>query len=88
MMRRDVFTSTPPQGDYILISRGVTWHVRRATGTGTVLSLSVTDRTRKTGLATMLLQAEADRADAWEDEGAGVFRLIKRLRPTSAPPAS
>jgi hypothetical protein len=80
MMRRDVFTTSPPQGDYILNPAGVTWHVRRATGLGSVLSISVADRNRKTALATLLSLAEADQADAWENEGAGSFRLVKRFR--------
>jgi len=85
MMRRDVFTTSPPQGDYILNPAGFTWHVRRATGLGSVLSISVADRNRKTGLATLLSLAEADQADAWENEGAGSFRLIKRFRSSPTP---
>jgi hypothetical protein len=42
--------------------------------------VSTTSRTRKDGLATMLSMAEADRADAWENDGAGSFRLVKRFR--------
>ena len=79
-MRRDVFISSPPPGDYVLNPTGFTWHVRRATDTGSMLSLSVTDRTRKSALARMLSLAEADRADAWENEGTGSFRLVKRCR--------
>ena len=80
MVRREFFTTSPPQGDYILHPTGFTWHVRRATGTGTVLSISVADRTRKSGLATLLSLAKADQADAWESEGPGSFRLVKRYR--------
>jgi hypothetical protein len=79
-MPRDVFTSTPPPGDYILLSAGFTWHVRRATPTGSMLSLSVTDRTRSSALARLLALAETDRADAWENHGSGSFRLVKRFR--------
>jgi hypothetical protein len=82
MMRRDVFTTSPPQGDYILNPTGFTWHVRRATGTGSVLSISVADRNRKDALATLLSLAEADQADAWENDGASSFRLLKRFRPS------
>jgi hypothetical protein len=85
MMRRDVFTTSPPEGDYILIPAGFTWHVRRATGTGSVLNVSVADRNRKTGLATLLSVAESDQADAWENEGAGSFRLVKRFRSSPTP---
>jgi hypothetical protein len=86
-MRREIFTVSPPQGDYILNPTGYTWHVRRATGTGSVLSVSTTSRTRKDGLATMLSMAEADRADAWENDGAGSFRLVKRFRSSPVAPA-
>ena len=85
MVRREFFTTSPPQGDYILHPTGFTWHVRRATGTGTVLSISVADRTRKTGLATLLSLAEADQADAWENDGPGSFRLVKRFRASARP---
>jgi len=51
MMRREVFTTSLPPGDYMLNPAGFTWHVRRATGTGSVLSISVIDRTRKAALA-------------------------------------
>jgi hypothetical protein len=83
-MRRDVFIAAPPPGDYILNPTGFTWHVRRATGTGSMLSLSVTDRTRKSALARMLSLAETDRADAWENDGTASFRLIKRFRASAA----
>jgi hypothetical protein len=83
-MRRDVFISTPPAGDYILNPAGFTWHVRRATDTGSMLSLSVMDRTRKSALARMLSLAETDRADAWENDGTGSFRLVKRFRASAA----
>ena len=84
-MHRDVFISAPPSGDYILNPAGFTWHVRRATGTGSMLSLSVTDRTRKSALDRMLSLAEADRADAWENDGTGSFRLVKRFRASASP---
>ena len=81
MMREAVFTATPPPDDYILNPGGLTWHVRRATGRASVLSISVTDRTRQTALARLLSLAEADAADAWENEG-GSYRLVKRFRPS------
>ena len=86
-MRREIFIASPPQGDYFLNPMGFTWHVRRATGTGTALVMSVTDRTRKGGLATMLSMAEADQSDAWENDGAGSFRLVKRFRSSPGAPA-
>ena len=74
--------TTLPPDDYILNPAGVTWHVRRATDRDSVLSISVTDRTRKAGLARLLSLAEADLVDAWENEG-GSFRLVKRFRSSS-----
>jgi hypothetical protein len=50
-----------------------------------MLSVSVTDRTRKTGLATLVSLAEADQADAWENDGPGSFRLVKRFRASTKP---
>jgi len=87
MMRRDIFISNPPQGDYILNPGGFTWHVRRATDGESMLSISVDDRTRKGAVARMLALAEADQTDAWENEG-GSFRLLKRFRSSSGQPSS
>jgi hypothetical protein len=84
MMRRDVFISNPPQGDYILKPTGLTWHIRRATDTGSMLSISVTDRTRTSALTLLLTMAERDQMDAWENEG-GAFRLVKRFRSFATP---
>ncbi len=83
-MRRDVFISSPPQGDYILNPAGFTWHIRRATGTESMLSISVTDRTRTSALTRLLTMAESDQTDAWENEG-GSFRLVKRFRSPATP---
>jgi hypothetical protein len=79
-MQRDTFISTPAPGDYILNPAGFTWHIRGATATGSMLSLSVTDRTRKAAVARMLSLAETDRVDAWEKIESGWFRLVKRFR--------
>ena len=81
MMREAAFTTTPPPGDYILNPGGLTWHIRRATDRASVLSISVSDKTRKTALARLLSLAEADATDAWENEG-GSYRLVKRYRPS------
>ena len=79
-MHRDIFISTPPSGDYVVNPAGFTWHVRAVTATGSMLSLLVTDRTRKSAVARMLSLAETDRVDAWEKVGFGSFRLVKRFR--------
>ena len=84
-MRREVFVSSPPQGDYILNPAGFTWHVRRATGGESMLSISVGDRTRKDAVARLLGLAESDQTDAWENEG-GSFRLLKRFRSAAGQP--
>lgn len=80
MIRRAIFTTNPTRGDYILSPTGLTWHVRRTDGHGSVLSISAGERNRKTALATLLSLAEGDKADAWETAGPGSFRLVKRYR--------
>jgi len=79
-MRRDVFTAHPPHGDYILSPTGFTWDVRRATGNGSVMSISTGERNRKAALASLLVLAEGDKADAWETAGTGSFWLLQRYR--------
>lgn len=80
MIRRDIFTARPPRGDYFLSPTGLTWDVRRTTGAGSVMSVSTGARDRKSALAALLSLAEGDKADVWETEGTGSFRLIKRYR--------
>jgi len=80
VIRRDVFTASPPGGDYILSSTGLTWHVRRTNGSGSVMSISAGELNRKSALAALLSLAEGDKADAWEAAGTGSFRLIRRYR--------
>jgi len=82
MMRRDVFTAHPPHGDYILSPTGFSWDVCRATGNGSVMSISTGERNRKAALMSLLALAEGDRTDAWETVGTGFFWLIKRYRPS------
>ncbi len=79
-MSRAIYTADPPQGDYFLSPTGLTWHVRRTNGHGSVLSVSAGERNRKSALATLLSLAEGDKADAWETAGPDSFRLIKRFR--------
>ena len=79
-MRRDIFTAHPPHGDYILSPTGFTWDVRRATGSGSVMSISTGERNRKAALASLLALAEGDKADAWETAGTGSFWLLQRYR--------
>jgi hypothetical protein len=80
VIRRDTFTASPPCGDYFLSPTGLTWGVRRATGNGSVMSISAGERNRKNALAALLSLAEGDKADAWETAGPGSFRLIKANR--------
>ena len=79
-MRRDVFIERPPPGDYILSSTGFSWDVRRATASGSAMSISTGERSRKVALASLLALAEGDKADAWETVGTGPFWLLKRYR--------
>jgi len=82
VIRREIFsTDLPPQGDYILSPTGLTWNVRRATGSGSVMNVAV-EPDWKSALATLLSLAADDKADAWETSGHGSFRLIKRYRPS------
>lgn len=80
MIRRDVFTASPPLGDYVLSPTGLTWGVRRTSGTGSLMSISAGERNRKSALMTLLALAEGDQVDAWEPAGNGSFRLVTRFR--------
>lgn len=80
MIRRGIFTATPPAGDYILSTTGLTWSVDRPSADGLVMRVVAGERDRKSALARLLALAEGDRADAWETFGTGSYRLIKRCR--------
>ena len=50
-MRRDLLSTNPREGDYILSPTGFTWNVLRSTGAGGGTSMSTGDRDKKTALA-------------------------------------
>ena len=85
MIRRQIFTASPPRGDYILGSTGVSWNVDRTNGDGTVMRISAGERNKKSALAALLSLAEGDKTDAWEPVGTNSYRLIKRHRAVSFP---
>lgn len=80
MLRRDVFTARPPAGDYILRSTGVAWDIGRSNVDGSLMQMSAGERERNVALATLLMLADRDGADAWESAGTGAYRLVTRYR--------
>ena len=80
MIRRGIFTATPPAGDYLLSTTGLTWNVDRTSADGGVLRIHAGERDKKRALAALLGLAAGDRADAWETAGVGSYRLIERYR--------
>lgn len=83
-IRREVLTSAPQDGDYILGSTGYSWNVRRSTGDGSVQSITEGARNKASAVAHLISLADAARTDAWEIEGIGVFRLLQGFRPSLA----
>jgi hypothetical protein len=81
MFRRQTLTANPPDGDFILSPTGYSWNVRRSLGNGTVQSIAAGERNKAVALASVMSLAEADKTDAWETVGTGVFWLIRRFRP-------
>ena len=79
-MHRDILTTEPREGDYILSPTGLTWNILRSNGDHSRKSISVGDRDRKTALAKLRSFAESDRADGWETAGTGLFWQITRFR--------
>ena len=80
MSPRETLTAQPAAGDYVLSPTGFSWNVRRSTGAGAAHCVADGNRDRQTALVTLLSLAEADRADAWETVGNGVFWRIKQFR--------
>jgi hypothetical protein len=80
VIHRRVFTVTPPLGDYILSSTGLTWQIGRANGNGSVMSLVAGESNRKIAMETLISLAKRHHADAWETVGIGFFRLVERYR--------
>jgi hypothetical protein len=79
-MRRDLLTTNPREGDYILSPTGFTWNVLRSNGDRSGKSISVGDRDKKTALAKLRSLAETDQADGWETSGTGLFWQITQFR--------
>jgi hypothetical protein len=79
-MPRDILTTDPREGDYILSPTGFTWNILRSNGGRTGTSISVGDRDKKTAVARLRSLAEADHADGWETGGTGLFWQITRFR--------
>jgi hypothetical protein len=82
MLRRETLSAHPPHGDYILNPTGYSWNVRRSIGGGSVQSITAGERKKAVALASVLSLAEADKTDAWETVGTGVFWLLRRFRTT------
>ena len=78
MIRRGIFTASPPAGDYILSTTGLTWNVDRTSATGGVLRVLAGEPNRKRALAALVGMADADDAGAWETVDAGSYRMIER----------
>lgn len=80
MLRRSVFTARPPAGDYILRPTGLTWGIGRSNVDGSVIQMTAGDREKNVAVATLLMLADRNGADAWETVGTGSYRLVKRYR--------
>ena len=80
MRDRDTLT-TPPERDYLLSTTGLSWYVRRSSGSGSYFSVSEGHRDRRTAVTKALALGEANRTDVWETVGNGVFWRLARFRP-------
>ena len=80
MFRRDVFTARPPAGDYVLGTTGLTWGIGRSNVDGSVMQMTAGEREKSVAVATILMIADGNGADAWETFGTGSYRLVKRYR--------
>ena len=83
MLRRAILTANPPAGDFILNPTGYSWNVRRSLGNGSVQSIAAGERKKAVALANLISLADANKTDAWETVGTGVFWLLRRFRPSS-----
>jgi hypothetical protein len=81
MFRRQILTANPPEGDFVLSPTGYSWNVRRSLGDGSVQSIAEGERKKADALASLISLAEADKTDAWETVGTGVFWQVRRFRP-------
>jgi hypothetical protein len=84
MFRRETLTANPPNGDFILSPTGYSWNVRRSLGDGSAASIVAGERHKAIARAGLMSLAEADKTDAWETAGTGVFWLLRRFRPPLA----
>ena len=75
-----MFTARPPAGDYILRPTGLTWGIGRSNVDGSLMQMTAGEREKKVALATLLILADGNGADAWETAGADSYRLVKRYR--------
>jgi hypothetical protein len=80
MIHREVFAAEPPAGDYVLSPTGYSWNVGRSNGDGSVQSVAAGARDKAVALASLSSLADADKTDAWETVGTGVFWLLQRSR--------
>jgi len=80
MLRRAVFTARPPDGDYILSPTGFSWSIGRSNVDGSLMQMTAGEREKNLALATLLMLADRDGADAWETVGTGSYWLVKRYR--------
>ena len=79
-MPRDILTTEPRAGDYILSPTGLTWNILRSNGDQSRKSISVGDRDKKAAIVKLRSLTEADQADGWETAGTGLFWQISRFR--------
>ena len=80
MIRRATFTETPPPGDYVVSTTGLTWSVDRRGDNGIVMRVVAGEPNKKGALARALELAAGSREDVWETFGTGSYRLVKRFR--------
>ena len=80
MFHRKVYTDRPPDGDYILSPTGLTWGIGRSNVDGSRMQMTAGEREKNVALATLLMLADRDGADAWETVGTGSYWLVKRYR--------
>jgi hypothetical protein len=80
MFPRKVFTDRPPDGDYILSPTGFSWSIGRSNVDGSLMQMTAGERKKNIALATLLMLADRDGADAWETVGTGSYWLVKRYR--------
>jgi hypothetical protein len=82
VIRRGVFTTAPPVGDYVLSTSGLTWNVDRTSAAGALSRILAGEANKKTARAALLRLADADKAGAWENIGAGSYQLIEPSHPS------